>query len=110
MKAAPRAFVTASFVVLVLPLVGEAQQAAKMPRVGVLWPYTPAIASPFADALREGLRGLNYVEGRTILLEERWAEGALNRLPSLAAELVQLNVDVMVTATTPAVQAAQQAT
>jgi putative tryptophan/tyrosine transport system substrate-binding protein len=48
-----------------------------MPRVGVLWPYTQAIASPFADAFREGLRGLGYVEGRTIFLEERWAEGAL---------------------------------
>ena len=67
-----------------------AQQADKMPRVGVLWPYTQAIASPFADAFREDLRGLGYVEGRTVLLEERWAEGALDRLPSLAAELVRL--------------------
>jgi putative ABC transport system substrate-binding protein len=56
------------------------------------------------------LRGLGYVEGRNILLEERWADGTSDRLPALAAELVRLNVDVIVTASTPAVQAAQQAT
>ena len=53
---------------------------------------------------------MGYVEGRNIILEERWAEGRFDRLPSLAAELVRLNLDVIVTASTPAVQAAQQAT
>ena len=87
-----------------------AQQGAKIPRVGILWVYSPSVGSAFADAFRQGLRGLGYVEGRTILLEERWAEGKFDRLPSLAGELVRLNVDVIVTASTPAVQAAQQAT
>jgi putative ABC transport system substrate-binding protein len=75
-----------------------------------LWPYSPSIAWPFAEAFRQRLRALGYVEGQTIALEERWAEGRYDRLPSLAAELVRLNVDIIVTASTPAVQAAQQAT
>jgi putative ABC transport system substrate-binding protein len=101
--------VGASF--LAVPLVAEAQQAGgKVPHIGVLWPYSPKIGSVFADAFREGLRGLGYVDGRNIILEERWADGNLDRLPALAAELVRLNVDIILTPTTPAVQAAQRAT
>ena len=95
---------------LVAPLMAGAQQRTKIPRVGILWVYSPSIGSVFADAFRQGLRGLGYVEGRTIVLEERWADGKFERLPSLASELVRLNVDVIVTASTPAAQAAQQAT
>jgi putative tryptophan/tyrosine transport system substrate-binding protein len=87
-----------------------AQQPKKVPRIGVMWLYSPDIASPFAEAFRQGLRGLGYVEGQNIALEERWAEGRFDRLPSLAAELVRLNVDIIVTASTPAAQAGQQAT
>src|SRR5262249_38496764 len=64
----------------------------------------------FAHAFRQGLGGLGYVEGKTFALEERWAEGKLDRLPSLAADLVRLKVDILVTTTTPGAQAAQQAT
>jgi putative tryptophan/tyrosine transport system substrate-binding protein len=88
----------------------EAQQPKKVPRIGILWIYSPDIASSFAEAFRQGLRGLGYVEGQNIALEERWAEGRFDRLPSLAAELVRLNVDIIVTASTPAAQAGQQAT
>jgi putative ABC transport system substrate-binding protein len=95
---------------LVAPHAAGAQQPKKVPRIGVLWTFSPTIASPFAEAFRQGLRGLGYVEGQNIALEQRWAEGRFDRLPSLAAELVRLNVDVIVTASTPAVQAAQQAT
>jgi putative ABC transport system substrate-binding protein len=91
-------------------LTAGAQQGARIPRIGILWVYAPSANSVFADAFRQGLRALGYVEGRTILLEERWAEGKFDRLPSLARELVRLNVDVIVTASTPAAQAAQQAT
>ena len=73
----------------------EAQQVKKVPRIGVLWLYSPTIASPFAEAFRQGLRGLGYVEGQNIALEERWAEGRFDRLPSLAAELVRLKVDIL---------------
>ena len=99
---------TCSF--LAAPPAAGAQPPKKVPRIGVLWPYSPTVASPFAEAFRQGLRGLGYVEGQNIALEERWAEGRLDRLPSAAAELVRLNVDAIVTASTPAVQAAQQAT
>lgn len=91
-------------------LTAEAQRAGKTARVGVLWPYSPTATSPFADALRQGLRELGYVEGKSVVLEERWAEGRLDRLPSLAAELVGLKVDVIVTMSTPAGQAAARAT
>jgi putative tryptophan/tyrosine transport system substrate-binding protein len=87
-----------------------AQQPKKVPRIGVMWLYSPDIASPFAEAFRQGLRGLGYVEGQNIALEERWAEGRFDRLPSLAAELVRLKVEIIVTASTPAAQAGQQAT
>ena len=80
------------------------------PPIGLLWPYSLAIATPFGDAFRQGLGRLGYVDGRNIALEERWADGKFDRLASLAAELVRLKVDVLVTASTPATQAAQQAT
>jgi putative ABC transport system substrate-binding protein len=99
-----------ALLLLVAPLMAAAQQGARIPRIGILWVYSPSVGSVFADAFRQGLRGLGYVEGRTIVLEERWAEGKFDRLPSLAGELVRLNVDVILTASTPAAQAAQQAT
>ena len=92
------------------PLAVEGQQGGKIPRVGILWAYSPSVVSILGDAIRQGLRGLGYVEGQNILLEERWAEGRFDRLASLAAELNRLNLDVIVTASTPAVRAAQQAT
>jgi putative ABC transport system substrate-binding protein len=90
------------------PLTAEAQ-AGKVPRIGILWSVSPPIASPWAAAFRQELGRLGYVEGQTIALEERWAEGRFDRLTSLAAELVRLNVDILLTTTTPAARAAQQA-
>jgi ABC-type uncharacterized transport system substrate-binding protein len=84
------------------------QQRSKVARIGLLEP-----ASSYAkgrEALIAGLRELGYVEGKNIIIEYRWAEGNYERLPGLAAELVQMKVDVIVAASTPAVQAAQQAT
>jgi len=107
---------TKTIVVLLVALtlasvhLAEAQQSKKVPRIGVLWLYSPAIASPFAEAFRQGLRELGYVEGKSIVIEYRHAEGKYDRLPSLAAELVRLNVDIIVTASTQAAQAGQQAT
>ena len=91
------------------PFAAEAQQMRKIPRVGVLGSQSPE-GSPPIFALREGLRDLGYVEGRNIAIEWRWARGKLERFPDLAAELVQLKVDVIVAATTPGAQAAQRAT
>ena len=84
----------------------DTQQLRKMPRVGVLSPS----ADFFLNAFRQGLRELGYIEGRNISLEYRSADGRVDRLPELAAELVRLKVDVMVTITPPGVRAAKQAT
>jgi putative ABC transport system substrate-binding protein len=94
---------------LAAPLVAEAQQTRKIPRVGVLGGQSPE-RSPFILALREGLRELGYVDGQNIALEWRWAHGANERFADLAAELVRLNVDIIVAAPTRAVQEAQRAT
>jgi putative tryptophan/tyrosine transport system substrate-binding protein len=87
----------------------KAQQAAKVARIGVLG-GSPA-ATPLGEAFLQGLRDLGYVEGRTVVIERRFDEGKLERLPALAAELVALKVDVIVTTgSTPAALAAKQAT
>ena len=93
---------------LVVPLAVEAQQ--KVPRIGILWSVSSTTASRWAAAFRQELGRLGYVEGQNITIEERWAEGRFDRLESLAAELVRLNVDILVTTTTPGARAGQQAT
>jgi putative ABC transport system substrate-binding protein len=94
--------------VVTAPLAAEAQQAAKIARIGYL---APALAAgPVLEAFRQGLRDLGYVEGRNLVIEYRAAEGKFERLPALAAELVALKVDVIVAPPTVAALAAQQAT
>lgn len=79
------------------PLAARAQQVGKVPRIGYL---SPGSASPgplaYHDEFQRGLRELGYVEGRNIVIEYRFADGKFDRLAALAAELVQLNVDVIV--------------
>ena len=84
-----------------------AQQPHRIPRIGFLRAEAP---DAFVDAFREGMQRLGYVDGKTVLIEQRWANGYLDRLPGLADELVRLKVDVIVTASTPAVLAAKTAT
>ena len=86
----------------------KAQQPGKVPRIGFLSPGG-AMSSP-TDAFRQGLRDLGYVEGQNLVMDYRWADGDLARLPALAAELVRLRVDVLVAVTNLAVLAAKQAT
>jgi putative ABC transport system substrate-binding protein len=96
---------------LALPLVSFAQQKPpKVARIGFLGAASEAGLASGAEALRAGLRDLGYVEGKNIVIESRWAEGKYERLPGLATELVQLKVDVIVAATTPAVRAVQKVT
>jgi ABC-type uncharacterized transport system substrate-binding protein len=93
------------------PTLFAQQQQAKAPRIGFLHPAVPQNnTSPFLEDFRDGLRKLGYVEGKNLQLEIRWGEGKLERLPALAAELVRLNVDVIVAMTSPSVLAAKQAT
>jgi putative ABC transport system substrate-binding protein len=95
---------------LAAPLAGEAQQAAKIPRIGYL-SSTLAASPHLKEAFRQGLRDLGYVEGRHLVIEYRDAEGKVERFPALAAELVALKVDVIfVGGGTRAALAAMQAT
>lgn len=85
--------------------------AAKVHRIGFLGTTSPkAIHGKFLDVFRAGLAERGWVEGKNVSIEERWAEGEYGRLPGLAAELVRLNVDLILTHGTPGVQAAKSAT
>jgi ABC-type uncharacterized transport system substrate-binding protein len=95
---------------LLAPLAGEAQQADKVHRIGFLGNSTPALEANLVGPFREGLRALGYVEGQNIVIEYRWAEGKYERLAALVAELLARNVEVIVTAGTPASLAVQKAT
>jgi len=86
------------------------QELRKTSRIGFLTRKTDASVSTQIDAFRQGLRDLGWVEGKSISIEYRDAEGQADRLRALAAELVGLNVDVIVTVDTPPTQAAKQAT
>ena len=92
------------------PLAARAQPSGKLYRIGLLGVTSQAEYGRLIDALRTGLRQLGYEEGKNIAVEYRWAEGRYDRLPELAAELVRLKVDVIVTHSTPGSQAAKQAT
>jgi putative tryptophan/tyrosine transport system substrate-binding protein len=91
------------------PLATRAQQAGKLPTIGVLGASTPLAWSRWVAALERRLRDLGWIEGRTISIEYRWAEGRSERYAKIAAELVRLNVDVIVTVGS-AVSAVKQAT
>jgi putative tryptophan/tyrosine transport system substrate-binding protein len=86
----------------------QAQQPAKIPRVGIL--FIGGRDQPHLEAFKQGLRERGYTEGKNIVLEYRYAEGKVDRLPSLAAELVQLKVDVIVTTSGNSARAATEAT
>src|ERR1043166_5374457 len=87
-----------------------AQQANKIPRMGFLGNSTAALEANLVGPFRDGLRDLGYREGQNIIIEYRWAEGKYERFPALVAELLALNVDVIVTAGTPATLAVKKAT
>ncbi|PYM53421.1 MAG: hypothetical protein DMD77_26790 [Candidatus Rokuibacteriota bacterium] len=92
------------------PLAADAQPAGKVPRIGVLSTNSQASVSTHVEAFRQGLRERGYVEGKNVVIEYRFGDGKLDRLPQLAAELVGLNVDLIVTSGTPPTRAALQAT
>ena len=81
-----------------------------MPRVGTLWTNNPSADQRALDAFQQGLRDLRWVEGKNVVIEYRWAEGRLERSPTLAAELVRLKVDVIFASSTSAAVAAKDAT
>jgi putative ABC transport system substrate-binding protein len=95
---------------LAAPLSAEAQRDDKVHRIGMLERTSMAINAANLDGFRRGLRELGYVEGRDLAIEYRSADGRDDRFPGLAAELVRLNVDMIVTRGTPAALAAKNAT
>ena len=104
-----RDFLVAAGALLAAPLVAEAQQAAKVTRIGYL-SHNLAASPHLREAFLQGLRDLGYVEGRNVVIEYRYAEGKPERLPALAAELVALGVDVIMTVSNTTALAAKQAT
>jgi putative tryptophan/tyrosine transport system substrate-binding protein len=90
--------------------VAEAQQPEKVPLIGYLRQGSPTSARSEDEAFRQGLRDLGYVEGKNVLIEYRYAEGKVERVPDLAAELVQLKPDVIVVGGNRATRAAKHAT
>ena len=98
---------TLAFSIACLPLAADAQQVEKLPRVGLLGNHSPTL--PLYDGFRQGLREAGYVEGRNIIIEARYAEGNLDRLPELARELARLNVNVMFVAGDQGLRAAKEA-
>ena len=96
---------------IVCPLGVRAQtQAGKVPRIGFLSLTSPSDRPPLLDAFRQGLRELGWVEGQNIVIDYRYAEGRVDRLPDLAADLVRLKVDLIVSLGTQGVTAAKNAT
>src|SRR2546430_2658658 len=91
-------------------VVAQAQQPAKITRIGYLDAVSLSVNAALFEAFRQGLRKLGYVEGKNIFIEWRSADGKLDRLPALAAELVHLKVDIIVTGGRSATRAAKEAT
>ena len=90
--------------------VAQAQEPTKISRIGLLNTNAAAAFAARTEAFRQGLREFGYLEGKNIQVEYRYAEGKLDRLPALAAELVRLKVDVIVTAVSSATRSAKEAT
>jgi putative ABC transport system substrate-binding protein len=105
-----RAFLAGTVALLAAPRAAAAQPAGTPARVGILLLTTRVPSTASVDHFRSGLRELGYVEGQSVRLEYRAAEGKVERLPELARELVAARVDIIYTATAPAALAAKQAT
>jgi putative ABC transport system substrate-binding protein len=105
-----RAFVVGTLGFLAAPLATEAQQSSKGHRIGLLIGSSESFVAPYVEIFRRALRALGYVEGGNLAIEYRYADGNYDRLPGLAADLVRLKVDIIVTEGTPPTRAAAQAT
>jgi putative tryptophan/tyrosine transport system substrate-binding protein len=92
------------------PLAARAQQPVRVPTIGFLGSSTPSVMSQWVASFVQRLRELGWIEGRTVAIEYRWAEGRSSRAAEIAAEFVRLKVDIIVTYSTPPVLAAKQAT
>ena len=105
-----REFITLLSGAAAWPLAARAQQAGKLPTIGFIVPGTPLSHGQLAVAFAQRLRELGWSEGRTVAIEHRWTEGRSERAAALAAGLVRLKADVIVTGGTANVAAVKQAT
>ena len=103
-------FVALGVLLVTLSFAAYAQQVTKVPRIGRLGASSVSSDSARIESFRQGLRDLGYVEGKNIVIEYRYAEGKLDRLPMLMAELVRLNVDVIVSGGASTTRLAREAT
>jgi putative ABC transport system substrate-binding protein len=111
MKKVGRSSILVAAMLLAVAIIAEAQQPKKVPRIGyVSGTGDPSNPGPYVEAFRQGLRDLGYIEGKTIVIEYRGAEGKRDRIPSLVTELVQLKVDALVSGNFAVARAAKQAT
>jgi ABC-type uncharacterized transport system substrate-binding protein len=110
MKRTAASSVLVAVMLLAVAVIAAAQQPTKIPRIGFLMSTSPSAGSARIEAFRQGLRELGYVEGKNIVIEWRHAEGKLDRLSELAAELVRLKVEMIVTAGPVPTRAAKAAT
>jgi len=95
---------------LAAPLGVEAQQPAKIPRIGFLGLASASSFAKQVEAFRAGLRDLGYLEGKNIVIDYRWAEGKYDRYPALAADLIRMKVDVIIAPASTEVEPVRQAT
>jgi len=105
-----RTFIAVAAAWLTAPLAVEAQPAGKIPVIGYLDAATPSLTQHLREAFRQGLQQHGWVEGRNVVIEYRSAEGRSERFPEMAAEMVRLNVSVIIVAGEPMILAAKQAT
>jgi putative ABC transport system substrate-binding protein len=110
MKRAAAPSILVGLILLALAVIAEAQQPKKIPRVGFLIASSANSQEPRLEAFRQGLRQLGYIEGQNILIELRSGEGKAERLPVVAAELVQLKVDVIVSGGSTSTRAVKEVT
>jgi putative tryptophan/tyrosine transport system substrate-binding protein len=110
MKKAAMPSILVAVVLLAIGVIAEAQQPKKIPRIGFLVSGTPSSNESNRNAFLQGLRESGYVDGQNIIIEYRWAEGKLDRLPDLAEELVRLKVDVVVVGGSTSTRAAKNVT
>jgi putative ABC transport system substrate-binding protein len=110
MKRAAASSILVEVMLLAVAVIAEAQQPASVPRIGLLSPFSPSSTALWRQAFLQGLRDLGWIEGKNISIEYRYAEGKSDRLPDLAADLVRLNVNIIVASVNTDALVAKKAT
>src|SRR5438045_2735579 len=105
-----RIFIASALAFLAAPLVADAQQMGKVARIGVLLPQSASLSGSNIAALREGLHQLGYIEGQSIIIEYRFADGDFDRLAGLLAELIKAQAQILIVGGTTTARVANDST